>query len=400
MYYIKQTSKSDCGFTCIKILLANVLKNKDYLFIPRKEDKKNYNFLEMSKLSSKYGVNLLGVNYSGDLDLRKVDHLPCIISLDLTSGVKHAVVLMKRRGNKFLVFDPYKGKKWITNLTLTSSWDGNLLFVESVCVKPNKPTLFDNLVSKAHLVILHSLQIISACSLIVATYFIDGTYNSLMYTGLFLGIYLISDIFFRYYLKRMHKLISKNFLNKLSSAPSDCYEFVARLSEYKKLFFLNKIKLISSIILGVFLSTIFIINNPLNSIVVGSCILLGMLDALLFNKVLKRKEEKLSIKEQDVNSTQDLYSFRSHIYKVEDSAVKISNLHDTFRAVILITLAGIIILTTILTKILSTVSFVFYLALAFTIFKMFSNIFSFNERSERLDIAKSKLANLTYNTII
>ena len=400
MHYIRQTGKSDCGITCVKILLANIFNSKEYLYIPRNESKKNYSFLEMRNLASRYGVNLVGVKFEDDLDLRKINSFPIIISLDLSENIKHAVVLLKRRGNKFLVLDPSEGKKWISNLSLVSFWDGTALIVESIAVKQNKPTLFSNLVHKGHLLILYALQIIASLSLVTSTYFIDGTYNSLIYCGLFIGVYLLSEIFFRLYLNKINKLISKNILDRISITPSDSYDFLHRLVTFKKLYFINKITIITNLVLGGFVSFIFIMNNPLNGIIIGATFLLGLLDAFAFRKIIKRKEDKLSVKENDNSISNSIYNFRSHIFKIEDKAAGIVNLSSFFRILEIILLAGSVVAVTLLSKILSTVSLVFYLVLAFYIFKMFSVIFSFKERNEELDIAKTKLANLTYHSHI
>ena len=58
MFYISQLNQSDCGFASLKMLLANVLKNEDYLYLKQDEEHGPYNYFELIQIASDYGCVL------------------------------------------------------------------------------------------------------------------------------------------------------------------------------------------------------------------------------------------------------------------------------------------------------------------------------------------------------
>ena len=57
-YYIEQIGENDCGIASLKMLLAILYKNKDFLYYPQKERNISYNYKELMQIASKEGVNL------------------------------------------------------------------------------------------------------------------------------------------------------------------------------------------------------------------------------------------------------------------------------------------------------------------------------------------------------
>ena len=45
-YFINQIKKKDCAFASLKILLANVYKKKDFLYVIQDKDDKSYSLKE------------------------------------------------------------------------------------------------------------------------------------------------------------------------------------------------------------------------------------------------------------------------------------------------------------------------------------------------------------------
>ena len=59
-YFINQIKKKDCAFASLKILLANVYKKKDFLYVIQDKDDKSYSLKEIINEAKKYGVVLKG----------------------------------------------------------------------------------------------------------------------------------------------------------------------------------------------------------------------------------------------------------------------------------------------------------------------------------------------------
>ena len=52
-YFINQIKKKDCAFASLKILLANVYKKKDFLYVIQDKDDKSYSLKEIIKIPDK-----------------------------------------------------------------------------------------------------------------------------------------------------------------------------------------------------------------------------------------------------------------------------------------------------------------------------------------------------------
>lgn len=56
-YEILQSSTTDCGFTCLKVILANLNNDENYLFLEGKKSIR-YSFLDLSNIANKYDLEL------------------------------------------------------------------------------------------------------------------------------------------------------------------------------------------------------------------------------------------------------------------------------------------------------------------------------------------------------
>ena len=70
MYYIPQVTKSGCGFTCLKMLLAIVRKDERYLYLSEDESHSSYSYQDLLEIAQRYEVTLTGIKYPDKSDLR------------------------------------------------------------------------------------------------------------------------------------------------------------------------------------------------------------------------------------------------------------------------------------------------------------------------------------------
>ena len=112
MYYIPQVTKSDCGFACLKMLLATVHKDERYLYLKEDENHGPYSYQELLKYAQHYDVTLVGAKYDDKGDLRNINKFPLILTVQGENQTLHAVFVTKKRGKKLKVFDPAKGVYW------------------------------------------------------------------------------------------------------------------------------------------------------------------------------------------------------------------------------------------------------------------------------------------------
>ena len=91
MFYIKQIQNDDCGFACLKMLLAEINKDKDYLFLPQDEKHGPYSLMQLVGIASNYGVALSAFRATDKTTVSNCLNFPFIAIIRLKNGGKHAL---------------------------------------------------------------------------------------------------------------------------------------------------------------------------------------------------------------------------------------------------------------------------------------------------------------------
>lgn len=135
-YFCYQLQDDDCGFACLKMLLANINNDKNYLYLQNYKDKGNYTFFELIKIANLYGVNLKG--YKGKMDSKIKTPFICLIK-GLNNN--HYIIVYS---NKMFVkyFDPDNGLVILPKFIFLKRFKGFYLEVESyINLKCNLPRI-------------------------------------------------------------------------------------------------------------------------------------------------------------------------------------------------------------------------------------------------------------------
>jgi hypothetical protein len=80
MFYISQMKQDDCGFASLKMLLANIYKNEDYLYLKQTEEHGPYNYFELIDIEKDYGLILSGCKATQKEEFPEFDEYPFLIS--------------------------------------------------------------------------------------------------------------------------------------------------------------------------------------------------------------------------------------------------------------------------------------------------------------------------------
>lgn len=110
IHAISQLYKDDCGYTCLKMLLANLKKDRGYLYLKHPKLSGAYSFLELKEIASNYGVILNGYRFLKNEDLLTIHTFPFIAQIK-KGELTHAVLVYKIRKNYIYFVDPLEGKK-------------------------------------------------------------------------------------------------------------------------------------------------------------------------------------------------------------------------------------------------------------------------------------------------
>ena len=395
MFYIKQLNDGDCGITCLKILLANVKKDENYLFLPTKENKKYYSFLELTKISKQYGLELVGKKYDDFISFDEINAFPCIASGNI-NGVKHSFVVLKRKKNKVYVLDPFYGKKWKTIEQINKVWDKHILEVINKENVINAPQLFTNLIGKNKIVVTYALQILSNLFLIVSLYFVKDNSNSLLFSSISIFLYILFSFLFRIHTCSCLSSINNVLLNRLKIIPKNKEKFTEHLSGFKSNFFLSRISVISDLLSIIFLSFIFLYNNKFNGILLIITILVATISILIFGKIKEIKTKEIDSLEKRSKVT-DLEDFKQNIEIINDKVNKFVIKEFCFTLLEYAFIVLGIILIGLFFKNISLGLVVFEFIFCSQLLKCWKSLMSFEQKEEKLTRSKNLLSQHYYD---
>ena len=204
MYYIPQVTKSGCGFTCLKMLLAIAHNDEKYLYLKEDEFHQSYSYQDLVEIAQRFDVTLVGAKYPDKSDLRHFTNFPLILTVERENQSPHAVLAVKRKGNLIKIQDPAKGVYWQKIDKFIQEWDSTVLAISHIEARPFTLRQVDAKDRKGE-VVSYILQTCAAVFIALAIFFVkpDGSFFLPL---LFCALSLTCEIILRtMLLKRMQK---------------------------------------------------------------------------------------------------------------------------------------------------------------------------------------------------
>lgn len=344
MFYIPQVSKSSCGFACLKMLLANVQKDERYLYLPEDERHGCYSYKNLVNISQRYGVTLIGVKYDDKDDLRHLKTFPMILTVTKENEASHAVLIMKRRGNKFLVLDPSNGTYWQKADALISVWDGTCLAVNHIEKKKCNDNIIDINTSNSN-ILSFILQALAAVFIALATFFIkpEGPY---LLPILFCVASALCEIFLRVHLLKSMQKCDKYIRKFIPYADKrDYFEFYKRSQEYKKSAMTLGLNLIFYVLVTFLVVTISLINSLTFAVPILVAIVAAFIDVCFFAPLKKNIEKDIAKQEESLKTVTEADEMEMQVKTMEVKAYRYAYLEFARKIVVgaFILLSGIVV---------------------------------------------------------
>ena len=195
MFYIPHIQKDDCGFSCLKMVLATLHNDKNYLFLPQEEDHGYYSYSDLISIAELYGVTFNAIRSTNKMELVSCPKFPLIVAITLNNGAKHAVVVEKARGNRVTYYDPRFGKMTMKFDDFIKIWDGTALMIEQV-VRTKYPHPVLNPVKKSTHLGLSLIQFLSGVFAVLGVYFINDAFPIYL-PIIFLSLAIITELLMR-----------------------------------------------------------------------------------------------------------------------------------------------------------------------------------------------------------
>lgn len=308
-YFIYQTDEKSCALASLRMILVNRTHNPRFRYL-RIEGEAPYSLLSLVETSKRYGFCLSffkrdpskGFFYP---DKRKQDFL---VTLKRESSL-HLVYVRKITKNHVCYYDPSKGKVKEDLLQFTLKWTGIYGVMERIEKRAAPPKMKS--FGWAERFSLYLCSLLANVSLLIGFYFFYDEGNLLLPIFSFLSFGFISILSHLVRFNLMRKFDSLND-DRLCLVPKEKrMEVYKNYCDYKVYELSTKPDALSSLLSGIGLSVLLILNNPYFALPLFVSILLRLITSLLFkNKIKKvdsivKKEEKAFLEQTDYSQAKE-----------------------------------------------------------------------------------------------
>ena len=388
MYFISQYGEHDCAYTCLTMMLANLHRDRNYLFLPH--DDKPYSYKEIISEAEKYNTVLLGVKITDIEELKNNKKFPLIVTLNSKNKSKHSVLVYKITKKFIYYFDPAVGKQKEIFDNFEEKWTKTAI-IASELTKTSCPLRAADFIAKKDKITLPILQLLSGLSLLVGSYFISK--DSFVFIPILgFSFCIIFELLFRQNLinamKRMDELIGTYSLRIEKEKYFDFYRNVERYRSQAFMFFPN---VIYSFLIIVFFSFVLVMNDKINLVYIGLTMILGFIESLIYRPYFQRKKKEIEEQEHKIMTAQNEYELNFFAKETRESSYKLGLYDTAVHYVSLAVIALFVILIMALSKVVSVTYVVFYICVSMFIKGEFNKIFNFASGNEDFDSLKNKV---------
>ena len=390
-YFIPQIDQTDCGFACLKMLIAHLYEDERALYIKQDENHGPYNMLQIKEKGEVYGISLQGIEVTDKKSIKEM-RLPFIAVLKKKNEIYHYVLVTKIKWGTIYYSDPAEGESSTSMKNFFSLWVGNSLIVEDF---QKKDIEFQGDLTKSRkknpLPII--FQVISALFLGTGIYFIDEK-TKIYIPLLFLFLSLISEIILRVLLVKQMERMDDEFVLGLDADRKKLYQLYERYEDYKKKSLSSKMNLVFTFLVLLFISAITLLNNIYNAFLVLIPLFIAIVDVRFVENELKEKDEVISLEEREIIGMKNIDSFKKQIEKIHLRGYKVARLMLVKKYIYAGLIAVVALLTTVFNETFSLPYVVFYFAIGYMLFEQYISVMKYPEAEKELLKSKVRLNNL------
>ena len=397
MFYLPQLTTSDCGIACLKMILADLNKDRQYLYMPCDENHGQYSFKQLSNIAANNGLTLCGFKVEEKDELIKCN-FPAIVRLEFDENKHHAVIVAKMTKRSVYVIDPHFGKVKMKIYDFYEKWDGMGLFISHFERTVYPYDTIEPLEFK-HKAICFMFQILSGLMFALGVYFIQP--NAPYYWPvIFIGLGIVIELILRGYIYKLMSNVDEYFINRYHDVTSkDYYQYYIRCQEFKKTYLTTKLNVVYSLIVSLFIVIISLLNSINNFPLVVAPILLAGVECLLVSKREEIEMQKIADQEEELRKNKDKDEIIMKVKSLQKKAYDFSKykLIYKFFSVLLFTMTAI--LSMALTDTFTLVNLIFSLTIQMFVYQNLVPVFSFEKNISEVYKTKSKVNNMFYYSL-
>lgn len=396
-FFINQTRNDDCGFACLKMLMAYTSKNEEFLYLPQNTERNRpYSLWDLLKLGNKFGFKLSCYNVSLKKETKKMLKLPILAVLHV-GNVSHCVMVTKIGRRTCSIYDPARNVYKMKTKEFFNARDGNCLtVVEKKNIKYKSSD--KKLVSNWTYFVNFLLQILSTGALLCGVFFTkNGEYIGTPL--IFFSLFFILEILSKSYLCFLNKLIDSRMLEVIKENKTG-NEYIENFESYNN-YKVNKMTalfdLVSNVIVAITLSTLMILNNKLNAYYITSVFILFLFNFLIFDKIQKEKEDQIKEAEitfKNCRENNEIITQNAEILNEKSSKFMIFIVLRRYLVVFLLFILAFLNMT--LSKNIAINYLFFNFGIYYVIHSSFTKISKFKDNKASYKLERAKITSLIY----
>ena len=277
-YFIYQGNDHDCGFAALKMLLANLAKDKSYLYIPKPAKREFYTLEDLNDIAKLYGVELEANGCTRDY----IDSLesPSLVLLE----ENHMVMIKKKTKNSLIVYDPGRGVIKMRKDEFLRRWRCIVIAVDHPenIIKMEKKRQY---LLPPKLDLLSGLVALFSASLLIVAFYLLNAKENFLFSLLFLFLFIMGQMVEKMLLFNQVYRFDMEFIPKYFNIKENCTkESYTKYVDFKKSFFLTNRQLISSLLIAFTITFLLILNDFRNVFALLALVLLKILEIILFSR--------------------------------------------------------------------------------------------------------------------
>lgn len=382
MYYCYQLFNNDCGYACLKMCLANVYHNKNYLKLVKEYQEDDYSMYDLINIASSYNVELKGYEIEDVNELYKNNNFICLIR---ENELNHYVYFVKKTKSNIVLFDPNYGIRKLDEKEFLSLFQNKILLVKSKGndilkkIKEHK-NLF-------YYLFFFVINLFDFILLTMGTYYVNSS-SSLILVFLMICVFMITRInkfvFIEFYMQSFDKKYIFPFINNENFSKYS-YKII---TEYKSTFISHISEKVNCCSTLFFLCYIFISDSLYHLFMIGIIFVINLAIFIIKNK--NDEKIKIQILEEELFTKED----RLNTYKKMQFQIKNYVFKESFVQIFVFIYSFILVFFKMsFSKIDSFIYLIFYtigyVELSKNIFQIFSfkkNNLEFNKKKSLFDL--------------
>lgn len=390
MFYIQQESEHDCLFTCIKILLANLNKDSNYLYLASPFNlKENVSLLKGKEEAKKYHLTLGAYKVEDKDNLSNKDKLPFIAVIEENKR-KHAIVVYKVANKNVYSIDPAIGKRKIDFDTFTEFWTGEMLSYEDH-EKYECPIKKMDLLKPSEKVLCFLFPLVSILFCLGGLYFIKK--DSYFIIPLTLLVFMIiSEILQKKFMIHIASMLDERINEEIIDIKGhDYYGFHYVFENYKKYLLINNISFYSSAFISLLLAALLIINGKTNIFLVAFNIILAILSTLVIMPRLNKKVDKISKNEESLKYIKNKNDAFEKIDELRNDSYSYGTIMTTVKYTVYALDFILVFMMMLINKICNVPYIICYFCMEIYLYQNLCSLLNFKEDKNKQDLLLVKL---------